>query len=83
MLTGCLKDNCAEFYNNTKKMTDTNVNNNNELKTSKGYRLKISTHAMIKSLQELTGGDADGVITRSCILLYKQIIEKKEENLNQ
>ncbi len=56
---------------------------NNDLKTSKGYRLKLSTHAMIKSLQELTGNDADSVITQSCILLYRQIIGKKEENLNQ
>ena len=55
---------------------------NNDLKTSKGYRLRLSTHSMIKSLQELTGNDADGVITESCILLYKKIIEKKEENLN-
>lgn len=56
---------------------------NNDLKTPKGYRLKLSTHAMIKSLQELTGRDADSVITQSCILLYRQIIGKKEENLNQ
>ena len=55
----------------------------NDLKTSKGYRLRLSTHAMIKSLQELTSSDADDVITQSCILLYKQIIEKKEENLNK
>ncbi len=55
----------------------------NDLKTSKGYRLRLSTHAMIKSLQELIGSDADDVITQSCILLYKQIIEKKEENLNK
>lgn len=57
-------------------------NSNSDLKTSKGYRLRLSTHAMIKSLQELIGSDADGVITQSCILLYKQIIEKKEEDLN-
>ncbi len=50
-----------------------------ELKTSKGYRLKLSTHAMIKSLQELTGSDADVVITQSCILLYKQILDSKEQ----
>lgn len=69
---------------NKRIMTEENIGHSyRDLKTSKGYRLKQSTHAMIKSLQELTGGDADGVITHSCILLYKQIIEKKEENLNQ
>ena len=52
-----------------------------ELKTSKGYRLKISTHAMIKGLQELTGSDADLVITKSCILFYKQLLESKEQNI--
>lgn len=61
-------------------MSIINNSNGSDLKTSKGYRLKLSTHAMIKSLQELTGGDADVVITQSCILLYKQILEKKEEN---
>jgi len=54
-----------------------------EIKTSKGYRLKLSTHSMIKSLQELSGSDADSVITQSCLLLYKQILEKKEKNFNQ
>ncbi len=52
-----------------------------ELRTSKGYRLKVSTHNLIKSLQELTGSDVDGVLTQSCILLYKQILEKKEQKL--
>ena len=52
-----------------------------ELRTSKGYRLKVSTHNLIKSLQELTGSDVDGVLTQSCILLYKQILLKKEQKL--
>jgi len=54
-----------------------------EIKISKGYRLKLSTHSMIKSLQELSGSDADSVITQSCLLLYKQILEIKEKNFNQ
>lgn len=64
-------------------MSKSNEINGNELKTSKGYRLKLSTHSMIKSLQELIGSDADGVITQSCILLYKQILETKEKSINQ
>lgn len=53
-----------------------------EIKTSKGYRLKLSTHSMIKSLQALIGSDADGVITQSCLLFYKKVIKEKEQNLN-
>lgn len=53
-----------------------------ELRTSKGYRLKISTHNLIKSLQELTQNDADAVLTESCLMLYKKVIEEKENNLN-
>ena len=64
-------------------MSKINEGNYPELKTSKGYRLKQSTHAMIKSLQELNGNDADSVITQACILLYKQIIEKKEQTIKQ
>lgn len=58
-----------------------NALNNIEKKTSKGYRLKLSTHSMIKNLQELTGNNADGVITQSCILLYKKVLSEKENNL--
>jgi hypothetical protein len=52
-----------------------------ELRTSKGYRLKVSTHNLIKSLQELTREDADTVITQSCLLMYKKVIEGKEKNI--
>lgn len=55
---------------------------NNDLKTSKGYRLKLSTHAMIKSLQELTGSDADTVLTESVLLMYKKVITEKERKAN-
>lgn len=53
-----------------------------EQRIAKGYRLKISTHSLIKSLQELTQDDADTVITESCILLHKKIIEEKENKFN-
>ena len=65
-----------------KSETGKNETERMEKKTSKGYRLKISTHTMIKSLQDLTGNSADGVITQSCILLYKKILTEHENNLN-
>lgn len=49
-----------------------------EQRTARGYRLKISTHNMIKSLQELTSYDADTVITESVLLMYKKILAEKE-----
>jgi len=52
-----------------------------ELRISKGYRLKISTHSLIKSLQELTRDDADAVLTESCLLLYKKVISEKENKV--
>ncbi|MBL8017628.1 MAG: hypothetical protein JNK43_10180 [Ignavibacteria bacterium] len=53
---------------------------NNEKRISRGYRLRSSTHDLIKSLQELTRTDSDEIITKSCLLLYKKIIEEKEKN---
>lgn len=52
-----------------------------ELRTSKGYRLKVSTHNLIKSLQELTRNDADTVITESILLMYKKVLAEKESNI--
>ncbi|HWA05439.1 MAG TPA: hypothetical protein VG961_02745 [Ignavibacteria bacterium] len=52
-----------------------------ELRTSKGYRLKLSTHNLIKSLQELTSNDADTVITESLLLMYKKVLAEKESNI--
>jgi len=49
-----------------------------EQRTARGYRLKISTHNLIKSLQELTSYDADTVITESVLLMYKKILAEKE-----
>jgi hypothetical protein len=51
-----------------------------ERRTSKGYRLKSSTHSLIKSLQVLTQKDVETVISESCLLLYKKIISEKEKN---
>ena len=49
-----------------------------QIKTSRGYRLKPSTHKMIRSLQEITQSDSDSVLTASCILYYKQILASDE-----
>jgi hypothetical protein len=49
-----------------------------QIKTSRGYRLKPSTHRLIRSLQEITQTDSDSVLTASCILYYKQILASDE-----
>lgn len=63
-----------------------NIESNNnfqgdELKISRGYRLKVSTHNLIKSLQELTQSDSDAILTQSCLMLYKKVLEEKENIL--
>ena len=50
-----------------------------QIKTSRGYRLKPSTHRLIKSLGEITQTDSDKVLEASCTLYYRQIF-KIEEN---
>jgi hypothetical protein len=47
----------------------------NTQKISRGYRLKLSTHKLIKSLQELTENDSDFVINMSCRLFMQKITE--------
>ncbi len=53
------------------------------IKISRGYRLKHATHALIKDLQDLTNSDTEEVISRSCRLYLKKIFEiKKIDKLN-
>lgn len=52
------------------------------IKISRGYRMKVSTHNLIKYLTEITGMDSDTLITQACLLLNKKIIEEKEININ-
>jgi hypothetical protein len=52
----------------------------NTLKISRGYRLKLSTHKLIRSLQELTENDSDFVINMSCRLFMQKITQG---NLNK
>ena len=57
------------------------MKNNNMLKISRGYRLKRSTHNLIKNLQEITHTDSDTVLNRSCMLYYKTILEQSEKTM--
>jgi len=56
---------------------------NRLLKISRGYRLKLSTHKLIKNLQDITQDDIDTVLNRSCMMYYKTILEQNiEQNQN-
>lgn len=48
-------------------------------KTSKGYRLKISTHKLIDKLQVILNADQDTVITKACRFFYKEIKKNQFE----
>ena len=57
------------------------MNNNikkNSLKTSKGYRLKDSTHSLIEKIQLLINGSKDTVISKAVRLYYNQIINERK-----
>ncbi|MEO8512973.1 MAG: hypothetical protein ABI543_05410 [Ignavibacteria bacterium] len=43
------------------------------VKSSKGYRLKISTHKLIDKMQEIMQCSQDEVITTACRKLYGEI----------
>lgn len=59
------------------------MNNKNTVKIARGYRLKPSTHKLIKSLQELTNSDSDTVLKESCKLYYKKLIESEISNTKE
>jgi len=42
-------------------------------KTSKGYRLKITTHRLIDKMQEILQCSQDEVITSACRKYYEEI----------
>jgi len=57
-------------------------------KTSKGYKLKASTHKLISKLQNITGSDHDSVLWAACTKLLKEVnIDERNskviENLKQ
>lgn len=47
--------------------------NKKNIKTSKGYRLKVSTHKLIDKIQFMLEADQDTVITKACRLLYNEL----------
>lgn len=49
---------------------------NQQVKISRGYRLKPRTHKLIKLLKEITQSDSDKVISRSCMLLARELTQK-------
>lgn len=48
----------------------------NTIKISRGYRLKVKTHNLIKNLQVITSLSSDQVISKSCMLFYKTILDQ-------
>lgn len=53
-----------------------------DLKSSKGYRLKDSTHSLIEKIQLIVNGSKDTVISRAVRMYYNQIIyDRKKINL--
>jgi len=57
--------------------------NYSEIKTSRGYRLKISTHVLIEKIQKLINSSKDSVISNSVRLYYERLnqdLKKSEVN---
>ncbi len=52
------------------------MKNKNSLKVSRGYRLRVKTHNLIKNLQVITSLSSDQVLSKSCMLYYKTILEQ-------
>jgi hypothetical protein len=54
-------------------------------KSSKGYRLKMTTHRLIDKIQDILQCSQDEVITNACRMYYKEIkspkLNKKEKNV--
>ena len=48
------------------------------VKISRGYRLKPSTHKLIKSLEVITDYDTDTIISNSCRLFLKIIAQNEK-----
>jgi hypothetical protein len=48
------------------------------IKTSKGYRLKPSTHRVIHKIQELISGDQEMAVGNACRKYYRELILKKK-----
>lgn len=51
-------------------------NRQNKIRISRGYRLKRTTHDLLKNLQLITGEDCDTIIEDSCRMYYSHYIQK-------
>lgn len=47
---------------------------NKTAKTSKGYRLNVSTHKLIDKMQLILKADQNTIITKACKMLYKELV---------
>lgn len=54
-------------------------NGQNEIRISRGYRLKRTTHDLLKNLQLITGEDCDTIIGDSCRMYYSNYIQQLDE----
>jgi hypothetical protein len=48
------------------------------VKISRGYRLKPSTHKLIKSIEVITDYDTDTIISNSCRLFLKTVVQNEK-----
>lgn len=55
----------------------------NVSKTSKGYRLKDSTHSLIEKIQLLINGSKDIVVSRAVRLYYNQINNERKNSVSE
>jgi hypothetical protein len=48
------------------------------VKISRGYRLKPSTHKLIKSLESIAALDTDTILSNSCKLFLKTLMQNEK-----
>lgn len=53
-------------------------NRKNDIRISRGYRLKRTTHDLLKNLQLITGEDCDAIIEIACRMYYTDYLQKPE-----
>jgi hypothetical protein len=55
--------------------------NKKVVKTSRGYRLRLSTHRLIDKIQIILNSDQDTAVTKACRYYYKILNKKNYENI--
>jgi len=53
-------------------------NRKNDIRISRGYRLKRTTHDLLKNLQLITGEGCDAIIEIACRMYYTDYLQKQE-----